>query len=165
MAGDVSLELWLHEYKMKALNAAYAEIGTDIETVMQDYLVDMYYFMVPADKQTEIQQRIADEQRMRDVEREANSTFGVFHVRENGSEEYYRTKLFSDLLGAARALRRHLRDEGEACGPFAERFTDRTGISAKDFEKCVLERMDNTGRIVGAYDIDFEKREFSGVNM
>jgi hypothetical protein len=86
-------------------------------------------------------------------------------VQENGGEEYYRSNLFSDLLGAARALRRHIRDEGDARISFADRFTDRAGISAEDFDKFVLERMENTGRIVGAYDIDFDKREFSGVNI
>ena len=165
MSGNVSLELWLHEYKLAALERVMNESGTDTQTVMQARFDELYRQYVPAQERTDINNAIEGERLATERRAEENDSFAIFHVHENGNEEYYRTKLFSDLLGAARALRRHLRDESTEHISFAERFADRTGISAEDFDKFVLERMDNTGRIVGAYDIDFDKREFSAVNI
>jgi hypothetical protein len=165
MADDVSLEPWMDKRRLAALERVMNESSTDTQTVMQARFDELYRQYVPEQERTDINNTIEGERLAVDRRAEENDSFAIFHVHENGNEEYYRTKLFSDLLGAARALRRHLRDESAAHISFAERFTDRTGISAKDFEKFVLERMDNTGRIVGAYDIDFDKREFSGVNI
>jgi hypothetical protein len=165
MAGDESLKLWLHQYKLKALERVLKESGTDVQTVMQARLEELYRQYVSAQERTDINNTIEGERLAAERQAEANDTFAVFRVHENGSKEYYRTKLFSDLLGTARALRRHLRDEGDAHITFADRFTDRKPITPDDFERYVMERMDNTGRIVGAFDIDFDKREFSGVHI
>lgn len=140
------------------------ESGTDTQTVMQARLEELYRQYVPAQERTDINCTIEGERLAAERRAEETNTFAVFHVRECGSDECFRTMLFSDLLGAARALRRYLRDEGDTHS-FAERFTDRISISAEDFEMFVLERIDNTGRIEDAFDIDFDKREFSGVQI
>lgn len=61
MSGDVSVELWLHEYKARALEAALDEYGVTLQDEMQARLADLYADMVPLDMRREIDQRIEAE--------------------------------------------------------------------------------------------------------
>lgn len=38
-------------------------------------------------------------------------------------------------------------------------------ITPEAFEDMVLVRMENTGKVTGAFELDFDKREFSAVNV
>ena len=40
-SGDVSVELWLNEYKMKALESVLDEQGSSIEERLQEYLIEL----------------------------------------------------------------------------------------------------------------------------
>lgn len=50
MGNSYSAEVWLDERRWDALEAALEEQGTNIEKYLQDYLVDLYREMVPADQ-------------------------------------------------------------------------------------------------------------------
>ena len=58
MSGDVQLELWLNEYKMKALSSVLEGQGASVETAMQEYLNRLYELQVPFNQQQKIQARI-----------------------------------------------------------------------------------------------------------
>ena len=61
MGNSYSAEVWLDERRWDALEAALEEQGTNIEKYLQDYLVDLYREMVPADQVREIESCIKQE--------------------------------------------------------------------------------------------------------
>ena len=166
MSGDVQLELWLHEYKMNALSSALAEQSVTVEQRMYDALTELYVEQVPLKTRQEISARIKEELAAREAEMEALREYAVFHVRENGREEYFRLSENFELLQAARTLRKYLRQEpgGDAVS-FSELFPKREAITFEEFDQMVLVRMENTGKVTGAFELDFDKREFSAVNI
>lgn len=68
-----------------------------------------------------------------------------------------------EFLDAARLLRSYLR--GERGASFEQMLHQAEEISPEAFEDMVLVRMENTGKITGAFELDFDKREFSAVNV
>lgn len=49
------ITLWLHQYKLEALEAV---LGNDVQEVMQERLIELYAELVPGRVQQEIRQRI-----------------------------------------------------------------------------------------------------------
>ena len=139
MSGDVQLELWMNEYKLDALAAVLARENTTVEQRMQDVLTELYVSLVPRETRQEISARIKEELAARDAEMEASRKCAVFHVRENGREEYFRLDQNQELLDTARTLRRYLRQEpGADSGSFSELFPRREAITPDEFERLVL---------------------------
>ena len=90
----------------------------------------------------------------------------VFRVVENGTEQHFQTEHDLELLDAARLLRDYL----EQWRPlntkaFAEIFPAWEQISAEEFHRLVAVRMENTGEVAGAFDLNFDKREFGAVSI
>lgn len=167
MSGDVQIELWLHEYKMEALAAVLAEKDTTVEQRMQDALTELYAALVPRETREAISARIKEDLSMQEAAIEASRKCAVFHVQENGREEYFRLDRGMEFLYAARMLRRYLRLEpgADTTNSFAELFRNRTPITAQEFDQLVCLRMGNTGKVDGAFELDFDKLEFSAVHI
>ena len=166
MSGDVQLELWMNEYELNALAAVLAQENTTVEQRMRDALTELYVSLVPRETRQEISARIKEELAAREAEMEASRKCAVFHVWENDREEYFRLDQNQELLDTARALRRYLRQEpGADAGSFSELFPRRETVTPDEFERLVLLRMENTGKVTGAFEIDFDKREFSAVHI
>ena len=166
MSGDVQLELWMNEYKLDALAAVLAREGITVEQRMQDALTELYVVRVPPETRQEISARIKEELAAREAEMEESRKCAVFHVREDGREEYFRLDHNQELLYFANYLRRYLRQEpGADSGSFSELFPRREAITPDEFERLVLLRMENTGKVTGAFEIDFDKQEFSAVHI
>lgn len=85
-------------------------------------------------------------------------------MTENGTEQYFKTDRGHEFLDAAHRLRLYLQ-ENLVTDSFAETYVGREAITADEFDEMVGVRMDNTGKVVGAFDIDLDKREFSAVNI
>lgn len=80
--GDRSIELWLNQYQLEALERILSEHGTDTETVMQARLMEFYRQTVPEQERTEINnmieaERLADERRTQEMRH-----FSVYHNGE-----------------------------------------------------------------------------------
>lgn len=166
MSGDVSLELWRHEYKMTALNRALEESGTDTQTVMQAHMEYLYHQYVPAQERTNINNRIEGERLADERRAEENRRVSVFHVAEQGEECYFMVEEGLELLDAAKRLRSYLaKSPSVSADRFVNLFTHPEIISAEEFDALVGIRMENTGRVTGAFDVNFDKREFSAVNI
>lgn len=166
MSGDVQVELWLHEYKLNALASVLEKEGITVEQRMQDALTELYVAQVPPETRQGISARIKEELAAREAEIEASRQYAVFHVRENGVEEYFRLDQNYELLQAARDLRRYLRQElNVSVKFFADLYSRREAITPEEFERLVLLRTENTGKVTGAFELDFDKREFSAVHI
>ena len=97
---------------------------------------------------------------------EAAQTYAAYHVTEDGREWYFKDSTGQELLLAAAAVRNYLRESAvEAFSQFVSSFPRGVPISPKEYQEMIQLRMENTGKITGVFDIDFDKRTFSAVNI
>ncbi len=87
----------------------------------------------------------------------------VFRVTENGESMYFSVPESVELLQAAAHLRNYL--SGENAGKFTAIFPHGEKITQEQFDAAAAERMENTGCIAGAYELDFDARTFSALNI
>lgn len=168
MADDVSMELWLDSRRLEALNKALEDIGYDrgAEKNMQDRLIDLYCETVPTEVQTAIDQEINAEHMEAQRLAEEHRRICAFHVTEDGQSRYFSVDDGLELLDAAKKVRAYLTAESTARpSGFEKMFLHPAEISAERFDELAGIRMENTGKVTGVFDIDFDKREFSGVNI
>ena len=95
---------------------------------------------------------------------EAARTYAAYHVMENGKEWYYKTTPGEELLGAARMLRKYLKDTERSTGKFISLYSQAQPITPEEYQHLIHLRMENTGKVTGVFDLDFDKREFSAVH-
>ena len=96
---------------------------------------------------------------------EAARTYAAYHVVENGQEWYYKTTPGEELLGAARMLRKYLKDTERSTGKFISLYSQAQPITPEEYQNLMRLRMENTGKVTGVFDLDFDKREFSAVHI
>ena len=90
----------------------------------------------------------------------------AFHVTQAGKELYFTTGDAPEFLMVAIRLREYLsKQDGVTRLSFAEQYPRRKEITAGEFDHLVGVRMENTGEVSGVFDVNFDKREFSAVNI
>lgn len=165
-SGDVSIELWLNEYKQEALESVLNEDGTSIEEQLQEYLIELYADLVPVEVQQSIRQRIDAEDEASRETAEATRRFAVFHVTEHGESVHFLAEENLEMLQTAVKLRSYLRKPTEGSPiRFLGMFTHGERISTEQFDTYVQERLDNTGRVVGAFDINLDEGTFDALHI
>ena len=98
--------------------------------------------------------------------REAARTYAAYHVTEHGQEWYFKTSPGEELLVACKKLRGYVTAEkGTAPDKFIGMFFGGQPITAKEFDALTAVRMENTGKVRGVFDVNFDKREFSAVHI
>lgn len=106
-----------------------------------------------------------EEQRSKEAA-EAGRRFAVFHVTEHGESVHFLVEENLEMLQAAVKLRSYLRKPPEdSPAQFLGMFSRGERISAEQFDTYVQERLDNTGRVVGAFDIDLDKGTFDALHI
>ena len=97
---------------------------------------------------------------------EAARTYAAYHVTECGQEWYFKTSPGEELLEAGKKLRSYImKDSGVAPDKFIGMFFGGQPITAKEFDALTALRMENTGKVRGVFDVNFDKREFSAVHI
>lgn len=164
-----SVEVWLNSYKWDALEQILETQGTDIETVMQERLIELYADQVPMDVQIEIRQRLDTEALIQQQARESNRCFAVFQVVEAKAlvqDQYFLYDHSMKFFDAAGLLRRYLHgEEGKGIFCFSDFFGGCENISKEDFEGYVSERLEDTGRVTGVFDFNFYDKTISTVHI
>ena len=156
--GDISLELWMERRKLAALENALANQGMSVTAYMQAQLEKAYQAFVPQETQQFIQAEIMQEEQEMGVRREASRRFAVFHVREGGAEMWFSVEDRLEFLHAANHLRNYFHRRGANQGrTFSGRFANQTALSPQEYASYVNERLENTGRVTGAFEIDFDR--------
>lgn len=90
----------------------------------------------------------------------------VFHVTEDGQSQYFSVDEGLELLDAAKKVRGYLTAEPAALpSGFGKMFLHPAEISSERFDELTKIRMENTGKVAGVFDIDFDKCEFSAVRI
>ena len=163
MADHVEITLWIDRRWKDAIEKHLKD-----ET-LQEHLEDVLDELCNQLPEREYE-RISAEIYAEDVaEREASEaarTYAAYHVVENGQEWYFKTSPGEELLDAAVKLRGYVTGE-KGTGPdlFIELFADGRPITAEEYNALTALRMENTGKVRGVFDLNFDKREFSAVHI
>ena len=154
--------LWLDERWYDALEKQLH--GETVQDKMEELLDGLINQLVPQDEYGRIDREIHRERAEQAAERDANRRFAVFHVTERGESSYYLIDEPIAFLHAARSLRQYIRAENPATD-YRRYYAAARDCSPEEFEQCVGERMRNTGRVVGAFDIDLDNGTFATLNI
>lgn len=165
MSGSVEIVLWLHEYEHKALERQLALDGSNIEKTMQEMLMELYSQRLPVEEQKAIRDRIDAEYAEQAAEQLANTTWAAYHVIGQGEDIYFKTSAVDTLLIAAKRLRTYLtKNDTHQSGSFAAVFKDRLEITKEEYDQLLGQRLENTGKVSGLFEVDFDKEIFSAVS-
>lgn len=129
MSGDQDLGLFLHAYKLEALEHALRREGITALAYLQEQVERAYVEKVPEEARQAVQQRIAQEA----AQAEAARRFTVFHVRERGEEEWFLVEDRLEFLAAATHLRNYIqRSSGQPEQHFSGRFARRVALTPEE---------------------------------
>ena len=157
------ITLWLDERWYDALSKHLKD--ETLEEHLENVLDEMCN-QLPQREYERISHELWAEQQAEEEAREAARRFAVFHVTESGSSDYILAEENLELLRVARRLRSYIRKPpDEAPHRFVETLLHTQRLSQEEFNSYVSERLDNTGRVVGAYDIDLDSGDMEAVNI
>ncbi len=139
------------------------------DETLQEHLEDVLDELcnqLPEQEYKRISAEIYAEDAARRAEEEAARTYAAYHVVENGQEWYFKTSPGEELLDAAEKLRGYVTGaDGIAPDLFIKMFADGRPITAQEYNALTALRMENTGKVRGVFDVDFDKQEFSAVHI
>ena len=163
MAQQEELVLWIDQRWKIAI-----EKNLNGET-LQEYLenvLDELCDQLPEQEYERISHEIQSEAAARRAVEEAARTYAAYHVTEHGQEWYFKTSPGEELLEAGKKLRSYItKGSGTAPDKFIGMFFGGQPITAKEFDDLTALRMENTGKVRGVFDVNFDEREFSAVNI
>ena len=123
-----------------------------------DQLPEREYERISHESQSEAAVRRAAEKAAR--------TYAAYHVMEHGQEWYFKTSPGEELLKAWKKLRSYImKNSGVGPDKFIGMFFGGQPITAEEFDALTALRMENTGKVRGVFDVNFDKREFSAVSI
>ena len=147
-------------------NAIEKHLKDETLQVHLENVLDELCNQLPAHEYERISRAIQSEAAAQRAEEEAARTYAAYHVVENGQEWYFKTTPGEELLDAAKKLRGYVTAEkGTAPDLFIKLFADGRPITAEEYNALTALRMENTGKVRGVFDVNFDKREFSAVHI
>ena len=163
MAQHEEIVLWLDRRWKKAIEKHLKgeTLQEHLETVLDELCNQL-----PQREYERISREIYAEDAANREAEEAARTYAAYHVVENGQEWYYKTTPGEELLAVGKKLRGYVtKGNGVAPDKFIGMFFDGQPITAKEFDALTALRMENTGKVRGVFDVNFDKREFSAVHI
>lgn len=163
MAQHEEIVLWLDRRWKKAIEKHLKgeTLQEHLETVLDELCNQL-----PQREYERISREIYAEDAANREAEEAARTYAAYHVVENGQEWYYKTTPGEELLAVGKKLRGYVtKGSGVAPDKFIGMVFDGQPITAKEFDALTALRMENTGKVRGVFDVNFDKREFSAVHI
>ena len=96
---------------------------------------------------------------------DAAFTCAAYRVTENGQTWHFTTSPGEELMDAAQTLRRYCTSTEHSTGKFISLYSQAQPITPEEYQQLMLLRMENTGKVTGVFDLDFDKREFPAVHI
>ena len=163
MARQEKIVLWIDRRWLTAIEKRLN--GQTLQEHMEDVL-DEICNQLPEREYKRISAEIYAEDAARRTEEEAARTYAAYHVVENGQEWYFKTTPGEELLDAAEKLCGYVTAEkGTVPDLFIKMFADGQPITVEEYNALTALRMENTGKVRGVFDVNFDKREFSTVHI
>ena len=155
------ITLWIDDRWYDAL-CRYLKDET-VEDKLNDYL-DELVNQLPLHEYERISAEIWQEEQQAKLEEEVSRVFSVFHIRENGGDRFLQLERGVEFLEAARLLRACLRARSGAAG-YQKLLRRSEEITAGQFQQMAVTRMENTGKVTGAFELDFDRQQFSALHI
>ena len=163
MADHVDITLWIDRRWKDAIEKHLKD--ETLEEHLEDVL-DELCNQLPEQEYERISCAIQSEAAAQRAKEEAARTYAAYHVVENGQEWYFKTSPGEELLDAAKKLRGYVTAEkGTAPDLFIKLFADGRPITAEEYDALTALRMENTSKVRGVFDVNFDKREFSAEHI
>ena len=159
---DRDITLWLDERWYRALSKELSADET-LEDKLGDYL-DELCNQLPKNVYEQISSEIYEEHQRSRMERQASIRYAAFKVTENGRTTCYEVDRSLEFLDAARLLRMYLRGERGA-SRFEQMIWNAKEISAERFSELADLRLQNTGQVTGAFEMDFDSQKLSALHI
>ena len=163
MADHADITLWIDRRWKDAIEKHLRD-----ETLQEhlENVLDELCNQLPEQEYERISCVIQSEAAAQRAEEEAARTYAAYHVTEHGQEWYFKTSPGEELLVACKKLRGYVAAEkGTAPDKFIGMFFGGQPITTKEFDALTAVRMENTGKVRGVFDVNFDKREFSAVHI
>ena len=163
MADHVDITLWIDRRWKDAIEKHLKD--ETLQEHLEDVL-DELCNQLPECEYKRISAEIYAEDAARRTEEEAARTYAAYHVTERGQEWYFKTSLGEELLAVGKKLRGYLtKGNGVAPDKFIGMFFGGQPITVEEYNALTALRMENTGKVRGVFDLNFDKREFSAVHI
>ena len=163
MADHVDITLWIDRRWKNAIEKHLK--GETLQEHLENVL-DELCNQLPEQEYERISCAIQSEAAAQRAKEEAARTYAAYHVTERGQEWYFKTSPGEELLDTAEKLRGYVTAEkGTAPDLFIKLFADGRPITAEEFNALTAIRMENTGKVRGVFDLNFDKREFSAAHV
>lgn len=157
------INLWIDERWYNALSKHLKD--ETLEEHLED-VIDEMCNRLPEHEYKRISEAIWREEQESKQAQEAARRFAVFHVTEDSNSTYFMADENLDMLQTAVRLRSYLRKPTENTPEhFTGMFSRGKKISLEQFDSYVAERLDNTGRVTGAFDIDLDNGTFDSLHI
>ena len=157
------ITLWVDERWCKALEKHLLD-GTVTEKLEEH--IDELVNKLPENVYKRISQEIWQEDQENKLAQEAARRFAVFHVTEGRSSTYFVAEENLEMLQVAARLRSYIRKPPENNpARFTGMFSRGEKISLEQYNAYVQERLENTGRVTGAFDIDLDAGHFDALHI
>ena len=163
MSQQEEIVLWIDQRWKRAI-----EKHLNDETLQEhlENVLDELCNQLPEREYDRISRAIQSEAAAQRAEEEAARTYAAYHVTERGQEWYFKTSPGEELLAVGKKLRGYLtQGNGVAPDKFIGMFFGGQPITAKEFDALTALRMENTGKVRGVFDVNFDKCEFSAVQI
>ena len=163
MAQQEEIVLWIDQRWKNAIEKHLKD-----ETLQEhlENVLDTLCNQLPEQEYKRISSEIYAEDAAEREAREAARTYAAYHVTERGQEWYFKTSPGEELLVACKKLRGYITAEkGTAPDKFIGMFFGGQPITVEEYNALTALRMENTGKVRGVFDVNFDKREFSAVHI
>ena len=162
MADHVDITLWIDRRWKDAIEKHLRD--ETLEEHLEDVL-DELCNQLPEREYTRISKAIQAESTAAREREEAAQTWSAYRVLENGEEWCFKVAPGEELLNAAERLNRYLNTSADTGSKFIHLFSCGTLLTSGEYQQMIAERMENTGKVTGVFELDFDKREFSAVHI
>ena len=155
--------IWLDQRWYDALNKHLKD--ETLEEHLEE-VIDQLCNQLPRREYERISQEIWQEDQANKQAQEAARRFAVFHVTEGRSSTYFVAEENLEMLQVAARLRSYIRKPPENNpARFTGMFSRGEKISLEQYNAYVQERLENTGRVTGAFDIDLDNGRFDALHI
>ena len=162
MADHVDITLWIDRRWKDAIEKHLRD--ETLEEHLEDVL-DELCNQLPEREYARISKAIQAESTAAREREEAAQTWSAYRVLENGEEWCFKVAPGEELLNAAERLNRYLKEPPDTGSKFIRLFSCGTLLTSEEYQQMIAERMENTGKVRGVFELDFDKREFSAVHI
>lgn len=156
--GSREIELWLDERWEQALRRELQ--GKTVEEYLGQVLEDLCRSLPEYEA---ISREITAEQERSRQEAEAAKQYSVFEITEQGKAANYLVERPLEFLDAARLVRSYLRGR-DTIPSFLKLLRGAKEIPRAEFDRLVDLRLENTGKVTGAFCLDFDQRQMDALS-